>query len=124
MKDRQRAIGMRMHPDGGFDVVATVIIGRNLKRHVVVAHAVVVAHDTRLLHTQDLVQVGADEGHEGGARFAGRDAELPVKRRQEAAFDVLVGGGRGVIPASASSRGSRSCQVLNMRSDRPRACGE
>ena len=98
MKDRQRAIGMLMHPDGGFDVVATVIIGRNLKRHVVVAHAVVVAHDTRLLHAQDLVQVGADEGHEGGARFAGRYAELPVKRRQEAAFDVLVGCGRGGDP--------------------------
>ncbi len=58
-------------------------------------HAVVVAHDPRLPHAQDLVQVGADEGAEGGARFADRHAELPIKGRQEAAFDVGLAAGPG-----------------------------
>ena len=65
MKQRQGGVGILVHAHGGFDVMATMIVGGDLQREVAVAHTVVIAYDARLLHAQGVGEVAADEGDEG-----------------------------------------------------------
>ena len=75
-----------------------MMVGGDLQREVTVAHAIVIADDTRLLQAQDIDQAGADEGHESGPWFAGGHAKEPVERRQEAPLDVAISVGDGSDP--------------------------
>jgi hypothetical protein len=87
-----------------------------------VAHAIVVADDSLLLHGQDLGQI-AGERHEGAARLGGGDREAGVVRRQKRSARKRLAASMVVMPASRSSCGSRFCNVPNRRSMRPRASG-
>ncbi len=62
VEDRQGAVGILMRPHRGLDVV--VAVGRNLQRHPLVAHAVVIADKALFLHAQMVVR-RASEGNEG-----------------------------------------------------------
>ena len=80
-----------MHTHARLHVVATMGVLRDLQDTAVVAHGVVVTDHTHFLDTEDIGQVGANEGYEGAARLAGWNLETPIVGGQVAALQETIG---------------------------------
>ena len=91
MEDGKVAVGIFVHTHFGLDVVVAMAACRDLQAQVLVAHRVVIADHTVLLHTEDVRQV-AGERHEGGGCVLGRPGEAGIVGRQEVLFQEPVGG--------------------------------
>ena len=117
------AVGVDVDLDPRLDEVGPHRAFGDLQFQRPVGHAIVMSDLTLLLDAQDLVEIDARNGREGRA-FAGRiDGEAGVVGWQIDLADEDVGRLDRRISASLSSFGSRSCSVLNARSERP-VCGE
>ena len=87
-------------------------------------HAIVVADLALLLDAENLVEIDPRDRGEGRARLSLRRGEARIVLGQIDLADEDMAASTVVIPASLSSLTSRSCSVPNIRSERPRACGE
>ena len=123
MEDGKLAVGIFVHPHFGLDVVVAMAACRDLQAQVVVAHRVVIADHTVLLHTEDVRQV-AGERPEGGACVLGRPGEAGIVGRPEVLFQDAGWRPPYGDAGELEPCGRRFCRVPNMRSERPRASGE
>ena len=124
VEEGEGAVGVIVDAHLGADVVRPDRARRNLQAPAVVTDRVVVAHLTLLLNAQDVGEDRRIDGDEGGPRLLGGNREAGVVRRQINLRRKRLAASTQVIPASASSFGSRSCSVRKARSQRPRASGE
>ena len=67
----------------------------DLEQHAVTANNIVVTDDPFGFHTEDLVEIHAAQGHEGGGRIRRGPAEVRVERGNERVAEITVGGGDG-----------------------------
>lgn len=121
---RQLAIRIFAHPHLCLHEMRSQSSGRQLQAQPVPLHRIVVTHRSIRLDAQDLVPYTGRIGDERRTFLLGVDREPLVVFCNVDHTQPPVGGIDRADPASANSFGSQSCSVANIRSDRPRACGE
>ena len=65
MKYRKAAIGVAIHTDPDFDVVAAMLIGRDLQDQTFELNAVVLADRALKLLAQNVIKTGSNLRHQG-----------------------------------------------------------
>ena len=103
--------------------MVAVAIGRDLQRAVLVAHGVVARDDAVLLGAEDVLERAGKSTKAEPVSAAGR-AKRALCAGQKSSSRKRLASAMVAIPARRSSWGRRFCKVPNMRSERPRACGE
>src|SRR2546425_12563666 len=73
---------------------ATRLLG-DLERHAGSRDDSVASHDALLLDAEDLIEIGAGEGHEGGGGIGRRPGEFGVEAGEEAVAEIAIGRGNG-----------------------------
>ena len=125
VEDGKRAIGIVPDFDPDLDEMAPEGAFGDLQLEPVERHAIVVAHLAVFLDAENLAQIDAWNGHEGGARLGSLNRETGVVGGDIDVLQKPVGGLHG---GDAGQRQfldrARSWSVWNMRSERPRASGE
>ena len=93
MEDGERAVGVLVDADAGFDVVGALGSGGELQDPLTVADGVVAGDDALFVQAEDVVDlVGPGQGDEGRAVEFGRDREAAVVLGQIRLGDEAVGG--------------------------------
>ena len=77
MEDGQGAVKAAMDPHPDLDIMAAILIRRDLQDFPFKADTVVAAYGSLELFAQDVVQIGAGKGDEGAAFFSGGLLEPP-----------------------------------------------
>ena len=95
-----------------------------LQTRPLIPHGVVLGHVPLVLYTENLGERCAASTDEAVPTSGAGTAKRWLQARRNRSARYRLAAVISVIPASASSLGSRSCRIRKTRSDRPCASGE